>query len=166
MDSTSIITIIVLIFLCTIITIFLKINSNKKKKEALADLAAFALENDCSITFSENWKGYSTNTKIAIDSNKLWLFFIRKINDVENKTALNLSEIRKANLVSKTRSAGEGKNKQTVIDTINLELSFKTKDKPSAFLEFYNNEFDSLQLSNELHIAEKWVTIINKTIEK
>ena len=165
MDSTSIITLIVLLVICVLLAVTMKIYNKKKKKEALADLATFAAENDCSITFSDNWKGNSTNTKIAVDSNKFWLFFIRKINDVENKITLNLSEIRKANLVSKTGSAGEGKNKQTVIDTINLELSFKAKDKPAILLEFYNNEFDSLQLSSELQLAEKWAILINKTIE-
>jgi hypothetical protein len=165
MDSTSIITIIVLLVICVLLAVIMKIYNIKKRKEALTGLISLAAENGSSITFSDNWKGYSTNTKIAVDSNKLWLFFIRKINDTENKLTLDLSEVKKVNIINNSRSAGEGKNKQTVIDSVNLELSFKAKDKPAIRLEFYNNEFDSLQLSNELQLAEKWATLINKAIE-
>jgi hypothetical protein len=166
MELNTLIISVALIVPCVLLVVLIKKYNQKKKKEALASLFKLVAEKECTITMSDYWKDFYTNTKIAIDTDKLWLFFIRKINGVENKTALDLSGIKRANVISNTRIVDEGKNKQTVIDVIKLELLSKEKDKPDIFLEFYNNEYDSLIISEELQLAEKWVGIINQSVNK
>jgi hypothetical protein len=61
---------------------------------------------------------------------------------------------------------GEGKNKQTLIDVVKLELLFKANNKPSMFLDFYNNEYDGFYLTGELEYVEKWADIINNAVKE
>lgn len=166
MDLTAIIILIGIILLCVLCSILINRNIKKKKEEALAYLYKLASDKGCTLTTVDHWTGNRSNTKIAIDPVNLWLFFIRKTNEQEAQTSIDLSGIRKVSLNNTTRSAGEGKNKQTIIESIKLELSSTEKDKPATYLEFYNNEYDSLQLSGELQLAEKWVSIVNKAIKK
>ena len=166
MDLTAIIILIGIILLCVLCSILINRNIKKKKEEALADLYKLASEKDCTLSSPDYWTGNRSHTKIAIDPVKLWLFFIRKTNDQEAQTSIDLSGVRKVSLNNATRTAGEGKNKQTIIESVKMEISFREKDKPATYLEFYNNEYDSLQLSGELQLAEKWVSIVNKAIEK
>jgi hypothetical protein len=74
--------------------------------------------------------------------------------------------VKKASLINNSNSAGEGKNKQTLIDVVKLELLFKVKYKPSMFLEFYNNEYDRFYLTGELEYAEKWADVINNAVKE
>lgn len=151
MGLNILITLIILTGLGVWLMLFIRKNSQKKKEEALAELLKIAQEKDASITFYDTWGGYRTKTKIAADSEKFLLFFIKKIDDIEKKLVVDLSEIEKATLTDNTRWAG-------------LELAFKVKNKPSLVLEFYNSEYDSLSESGELQLAEKWAGIINKVV--
>lgn len=165
MDSNSIITVIGIGLVCIIVILLVRMSKKQKKDKVLKSLKRLIDNTEFSLDLVDYWEGIRTSTQIAIDLKKLWLFFIRKTNNAENTLTINLSEIKKANLITHSRLAGEGKNKQTVIDRIYIELIFPAKEKPSIMVEFYNNEFDSLQLTGELQLAEKWTTLINEKIK-
>lgn len=135
---------------------------NKLRSEnQLAVLKSFAEENDSTITQHDSWD----QTHIGIDDREnMKLFFIRGTAINDTREVVDLNEVERCHLKKEVRSVIQHKEKILVIDKIELILSFRDMKKPPAKLEFYNNDYDSLTLSGELQMAEKWEKTINDTI--
>ena len=162
MDLKSVIILAIILFLTFLLIKIFSIKSRNKEQKILAKLIGFAQENESTITKYNHW----SNTLIGIDESSLKkVFFIRKNSHNEFRKVIDLSEVQKCRVVNVTRTVGEGKNKQSVIDKIELRFTFNNKNTPEIALEFYNSDFDSLTLSGELQLAENWLQIINKNLK-
>lgn len=140
--------------------------SNKRKlqkKKVLTELTDYAAEHGGAISRHFEW----SNTLIGIDETaSKKIFFIRKRPDKEVRKAIDLYDISKCRVDTVSRTAGEGKNRQTVIDHVALAITYYDKTRPEDLLEFYNNDYDGFTLNGELQWAEKWSYIINTSLFK
>ena len=161
MNTNSLLVWLVVIVVISGLIVFLRFKNKKSKEEKLSPLFNFARENNCEISMYDRWD----KTLIGLHSsvnNKL--FFIRKVADKEVKKIVNLSEIKNCRMAKTTRTASFNRENVIVTDKIELVLSPVEKSKPDVVMEFYNTDYDSLNLSGELQLAEKWVEILNKVI--
>lgn len=161
MNTSVIFVWIIVIVVFTGLIVFLRFRNKKSKEKKLSPLFNFARENNCEISMYDRWD----KTLIGLDNsvnNKL--FFIRKVADKEVKKIVNLSEIKNCHITKTTRTASFNRENVIVTDKIELVLTPVEKSKSDVVLEFYNTDYDSLNLSGELQLTEKWVETLNKLI--
>lgn len=156
MDFGTTIIGVVIILLCILPFVIKAINSKRKEQQLLNNLFSIAKEKNCAITEHSVWN----NSAIGIDNTNKALFFINTKNNY-NKHIL-LQEASKCRVVNTNRIVGTGSNSSKVIDK--LELMITLKNKSEVVIEFYNTEHDSLSLTSEIQLMEKWNAIINKNI--
>lgn len=157
MDSNMILTWSITILAIIFLILFIQKRNKKRGKEILSVLQSFAKDNNGEISSYDRWD----KTLIGIDNSEInKLFFIRTISDKEFREVINLSEVKKCRLIKTERIVRYNKENVSVIDKIELIFSFVSTHKPDIALEFYNNEYDSLTLSGQLQLAQKWSGIV------
>ncbi len=153
---------VTIIFLAIIILPFVFVGLSKKKKRGrfLSKITNQAELKGCVITRHE----ISNNFIIGIDDAKGCLFFYKKETDNEILKDIDLREFMSCKLLNVTRTAGDKQSQELVHK---LELSFYPlkNDKPVETIEFYNDENDSLTLSGELQVIERWEEQINSYLK-
>jgi len=157
MDLTSIIATLVLLIIIVIIAIVNKVIKLKKKNNIIKEFMNLANGKGCIISKFDFWN----NTKIGFDMENGILFFIRNLKNHENKFVINLQDVLKCYINKVTRTVDFNRTKQLVTDRIELVFTFIDKNKPNVCLEFYNTDYDNLNLTGELQLAEKWEQIAN-----
>jgi len=162
MDLGTTITGIVIILICIIPFALMSINSRKKEKKLLQGLTEIAERNNCKISRYELWN----SSTIGIDDTSLIIFYTRKSKDIETSQQINLVEIQKCRLVNLSRTVSNKDGNFKVIDKLELAFSFQDKNRNELILEFYNADYDSLTLTGELQLAEKWCKIFNDKISE
>jgi hypothetical protein len=162
MDNTSIVTLIIVILIGLILIILNRVSQSKNKNTILSELFTFAKENNCSITDYDHWK----NAKIGFDKKSGILLFIRTNKEKKINTVVNLIDVIKCQGNKTNHTASSGKDKVSVIDKLGLVFFFKDINKTNLYLEFYNTEFDNLNLNGELQLMEKWAGIVQQFITK
>jgi len=163
MDSVSLIVTLIFVGVIAIPIIYSIISKKKKIKKISADLSAFAETKGGKISEFDYWK----NTSIGIDRDNHLLFFTRKKGAEEQKTAIDLKEIQSCRVINTSRSVPTPSGSEKVTDR--LELVFKSFDQgvPERSLEFFNSaNQDSLSLTGELQLIEKWLGIVNEELTK
>lgn len=162
MDLGTLIIGIVFILICIIPFALMIINSRKKEKKQLNGLSDIAQKSKCKLSRYDFWH----NSSIGIDDTAYMVFFTRKSKDIETSQQINLTEIKTCRVLNSTRtwSSNDGNNK--VIDKLELAFSFHDNQKHEVALEFYNADYDSLTLSGELQLVEKWCGIMNDKISE
>ena len=144
--------------ICAIPFVITNRSKKKKVKQLLISLKDLAKEHNSEITQHDIFKYYA----IGIDESKNSVSFILKNEDEEQSYYINLSTIKKCEIV-KVGSSSVHTNKD--IDKLDLKLNPIDKNKPDIMLEFYNAEI-SYQLSEELQSIEKWNNIINNLLNR
>jgi len=140
---------------------YIYIRNRRREKKTNSVLNDFARENNSAITSSDHWH----STLIGIDqveNNKL--FFIRNANNESIREIINLSEVMACRLNRVERTVTYEKQKALVIERIELVFTFIDTRKPEVALEFYNNDYDSLTITDELLLSKKWLGIINNVV--
>lgn len=139
-------------------TVYLYIRNRRREKGIFKVLHSFAAEHNSTITSSDHW----ADTLIGIDQdNAKKLFFIRSANNHTIKEVINLWEVRSCRLASTARSVTFDRQAVRVVDRIELIFTFIDSARNEVALEFYNNDYDSLTLTGELQLAQKWLEIVN-----
>ena len=54
----------------------------------------------------------------------------------------------------------------TVVEKLGIGFLYHDKNKNEVVLEFYNADYDSLTLTGELQLAEKWCNLFNEKISE
>lgn len=160
MDLGATITVTLFILLFVVPFIIIKRRSSKNDKQFQEALFKLAHDANRKIAHFDRWR----NSAIGIDEQNEFIFFIREIKSDRTTKVVQLEKIARCRLVNTNRTAGE-KNVR-IIDRLELALSSHQKNEPELILEFYNSDYDSLVLSGELQLAEKWVKIINESLPK
>jgi len=131
-----------------------------KEKRKVAPLKAFAAENNAQLSAMDSWY----NSLIGVDSKVPGtLFFIRNVPGREVREKIDLREVSACWMFKDARTVDYKKEKVNVIDRIEIIISF-IKGRPLLALEFYNNDYDSLTLTGELQLAQKWTGVINNLV--
>lgn len=161
MDTVSIIVTLIFVGIIAIPIILMNRSRMAKKKQSMSTLTAFAGTKGGKISEFDFWK----NTSIGLDRDNHLLFFIRKKGAEEQKTAIDLKEIQSCRILNATRSVPTPSGSEKVTDK--LELIFKSNDQgvPEKILEFFNSSTqDSLSLTGELQLIEKWLGVLNNEL--
>lgn len=153
MDLSIIISRSIAVFLIISLIIYIKQRNKKKKEKIFSIIQSFAAENNCKISKYDHW----SKSLIGLDNEANTLFFIRSTKEKEYRTIIALSEVRNCRMHKAERTVIFDKEKVKIIDRIELLLSFKDIQKADIALEFYNNKYDHLTLSEELVLAQKWL---------
>lgn len=151
---------IVVILLITIPLTLLNIKKNKKKKEFIQKFHDFAKKNNCDISEFDHWG----TALIGIDKVVGKLFYHKKQPDIMIEKIISLNEIQKCRAINTNRTVKTQNQSNTVTDKLELAFTYYDKNKSDEIIEFYNNSFDGLALTDELLMVEKWKKIINTFI--
>jgi hypothetical protein len=160
MDSGTTIFGLMLLLICILPIILLTRKRKKREKLFLQSLFRLAEKSNSKVTERDLWN--NTAIGLAKESNKL--FFTRKTADNHLLKEINITEMQKCRVVNTSRTVSTPKGVNTVIDKLELALTYLDKNRPEILLEFYSTDHDSFSLSGELQLTEKWKEIINSAI--
>ena len=141
------------------VVILVRTGKRKKENRYLSALQSFAREHNSTVSVYDHWD----KTTIGMDQlAPCKLFFIRTVPGKEIRQVVELSEVMGCRLSKTARMMKNKKETVNVIDRIELRFTFIQSQMPELALEFYNNDYDSLTLSGELQLAQKWLEMINR----
>lgn len=107
----------------------------------------------------ENW----ANSFIGIDTRNNTLVFSKVFDGAVAVDSIDLNDIRKSGIVKKTHIAKSKNKKETVLESLDLEIWFLDEKKENKILGFY--DMDSIYVEDyEVRRAEKWNTLINDAL--
>lgn len=147
-------------FIFVVPSVWMHINKLKNEKQFRNMLFSLAVASNCTISEFDFWK----NSAIGIDKAMHRLFYIRIAKSEELKKEINLSEIQKCRIINASRSMSVKNGNYTAIDRIELIFTYRDKNKPELGLEFYNSIHDSLTLTGEVQLVEKWAKIVEANL--
>jgi ABC-type glycerol-3-phosphate transport system permease component len=160
MKSGTIIMIGMVLLIFVIPTIWIYLISIKNEKLFKKKLFNFAETSNCKISELDFWK----KSVIGIDKTLHRLFYIKTVNSEEYKKEIDLTEIQKCRVLNASRSMNNKDGNYTTVDKLELIFTYRDKTRPELALEFYNAIHDSLSLSGEVQLIEKWSLIVNSEL--
>ena len=157
MDITTIVVSTLAILACIIPLILVVKNKGKKEKEFKSVIFGMAAKSNAHIDLYDRWN----NTIIGMDNSNRKLFFFRKAGGNEVQHAVDLNDIETSSIVNTQHHV----KKDNYNVTQRLELALVSKDRGKRILlEFYNADYDSLTIVDELQLAEKWSRNVNAIV--
>jgi hypothetical protein len=160
MSLITILAILPLIIICTIPFVIINIRNKKAERKFLQILIDFASENSISISQYD----VLGNQIIGLSEKTNSIFFLKRRNNKDQILQVDLAQIERCYVNKPTRSGVDGN--YSVTDRTELRFAFRDKNKPETVFELYNLEYDSMSMSGELQLAEKWHSIANGRIKK
>jgi hypothetical protein len=161
MDLGTIVITLVFIAIVTVPFVLTGYSKKRKKKNLFHRLTEMAENEGCAITQHE----FCGDFLIGLDEVADRLFFFKKSENHEIVQSVNLMEYKSCRLVNSNRTVGDKKTSYSVIDKLELCFYPNDKSKPDILVELYNDEYDSLTLSGELQLAEKWEKLLNERMK-
>ena len=158
MSPTTILTILLLIIACVLPFVIIKRrdkNAEKKFRQILHDHAS---NSNHAITQHEQ-----LNLKIigiADATNRM--FFLKRYNNKDVIHEVDLNTVERCYINKTTRNSIDGNYSAT--ERVELRFTSQNRNNPEVVFELYNLEQDSLSMSGELQLAEKWKSIIDKKL--
>ncbi len=92
------------------------------------------------------------------------IFFIKNINENPVESVVDLKKVQQCKFVNTPKAIHGDHGNFNVIDKLLIRFSNKTKESADASFLIYDSE-ESLQLSGELQLAEKWEKLINDRLK-
>ncbi|MBK9489384.1 MAG: hypothetical protein IPO07_11795 [Haliscomenobacter sp.] len=157
MDLGVTLTGVIIVLLCIIPFVVMSQNSKRKKQQKLQNLFDFAAKNEGNITQHDLWH----KSSIGLDETNNTIFFIRTLQDKEITQVVKLGDMQKCQLINTGRTLNEQESPIKVIDKLELAFTPRDKQQASIVLEFFKVDSDSLTLTGELQLAEKWTNLAN-----
>jgi hypothetical protein len=161
MDLGTIIITIVFIAIVTVPFILTGYSKKRKKKNLFRRLTEMAENDDCTITQHE----FCADFVIGLDGMANRLFFYKKVETLEIAKSLHLREFKSCKVFNSNRTVVNKNEKYYVVDKLELIFYPAEKRAPEISIELYNDEYDSLTLSGELQLAEKWEKLLNERLK-
>jgi hypothetical protein len=161
MDLGTIVITLVFIAIVTVPFVLTGYSKKRKKKNLFHRLTEMAENEGCAITQHE----FCGDFLIGLDEVADRLFFFKKSENHEIVQSVNLMEYKSCRLVNSNRTVGDKKTSYSVIDKLELCFYPNDKSKPDILVELYNDEYDSLTLTGELQLAEKWEKLLNERMK-
>jgi hypothetical protein len=161
MDLGTIIITLVFITIVTVPFVLTGYSKKRKRKNLFNQISKMAEKEACVITQHE----FCGNFVIGLDGAANRLFFFKKVENLEISKSVNLREFKSCRLINSNRTVGDKKSGYNVVDKLELCFYPNDKSKPDILVELYNDEYDSLTLSGELQLAEKWEKLLNERMK-
>lgn len=158
MDIVTILLGTIIILACVLPLVFMIKNRNKKEKEFRDVIFDMAAKSNANIDLYDQWN----NTIIGIDNANRKLFFYRKAGGKVIQHGIDLAEIETSSVVN-TQHHTKSTN-YSVTQKLELALISRSSNMKKLFLEFYNADYDSLTIMDELQLVEKWSRNVNSII--
>ncbi len=117
----------------------------------LQSLKQMAQSNDCEVGEFE----LGTEFAIGMTSNERFVFFHKKINDMETNLQVALAEIENCSIHAVKRNVQSKEGNETVIDKLDLHFKLKNLKNEIIKFEFYNSK-DHFMLNGEVQLIQKW----------
>jgi hypothetical protein len=148
----------IIILACVLPLVFIMKNRSKKEKEFRDVIFDMAAKSNSNIDQYDRWN----NTIIGIDNSNRKLFFYRKAGGKVIQHEIDLAEIEMSSVINTQHHSKNTNN--SVTQKLELALIAKGSNTNKLFLEFYNADFDSLTIMDELQLVEKWSRNVNSII--
>jgi hypothetical protein len=155
MEFTTVVITLILLMLFIIPFYFA---ARKRGKASILLLKKFELlERNKNLHFSEQevWGNHA----IGIDRDSKFVLYAKGKELDENVEIIDLQKVKRCEVFKIARES----QTTSVIDQIALRIIYKDTAYSHLQLEFYNVS-GSLQVNNELELAEKWAKVINKNL--
>jgi len=151
----------VLLVLCTIVPFVILNKSGKGDLKIMSkEVKNLMIESNLKFDLKEKWG----NSFIGLDSNNRKLVFSKVFDGVVALENIDLNEVSNVKIVKKTYELKSKNKKETVLEKLDLEISFLDHEKPAKTLNFY--DINSIYMEDyELVRAEKWNTAINSAVK-
>lgn len=161
MEKSILFDLAITIVVIAAITGFIYFRIKIKEKKSFSYIENFVTEHGSLIKTYD----HLDKTYIALDDSKQKrLFFIRYTPAGEHRFVIPVSELAACRLEKTARMVQVHQQNNNVIDRIEMVLSWKDKQKTDTSLEFYNTEYNSMTMTGELQVAEKWLNLIREGI--
>ncbi len=137
-----------------------RIRKRKKYQNALAPLVSFASENNATLSHYDLCD--KTLIGLSMDEPKR-IFFIRPLPERETRVMIPLKDIKACRMHKSERTSKLQEHSVVVIDRIEMLVSLKNS-KTEMSLEFYNTDFNALNITDELLLAQKWTDLLKSNL--
>ncbi len=152
MSATALVAILSLFLACVFPLVIIKRNNKRAEKRYRQSLDQIAEKHNGKIADYDVLK----NLVIGFSEVTNTVFFLKKLNELDMSAHANVSEVIRCDLNKVSRDSVNGN--YSSIEKV--ELHFSYKNKPDTVFEFYNLEHDSMSLTGELQLAQKWCKLI------
>jgi hypothetical protein len=154
MSLTTILTILLLILICVLPFVII----NRRNKKAEKRLLQILLDHASGSNHKISQNDISGNQVIGLSESTDTLFFLKKRGGEDRILQVDLAQIERCYVNKPTRKSADGSQ---FTERIELRFAFCDRNKPGVVFEFYNVEADGFILSDELLVAEKWMSTVN-----
>ena len=149
----------VLIVICASPFIVLGISKIKHHKQQLKLLTQLAKNHNSSIS-QYNIIGSAI---IGLDTTSNQLFFLKNNVTIKQTEHIDLSNVKSCHVVKANINVKTTNKSFSELGKLGIEFIPKSKTQSNQVLEMYNYE-ENPQMSNEIELTNKWVTLINSGI--
>lgn len=158
MSLLNILTIVLLIAVCILPFVIINIKRRKSEQQFLQVLLNHASQSNNTISQYD----LSNQQVIGLADITNTLFFLKRRNNQDVIKQVQLAQVERCYINKKSRSSIDGNYSATE----RLELRFARADKnsPEEVFELYNLEHDSLSMTGQLELAEKWHSIVSSRL--
>lgn len=159
--GTIIITLIVIIA-CIIPFVLISSSIRKKNQAVLQKLVALAKTQQTGIEQFDAWY----NTAIGIDKSLDYLFFLKKTGELELDQTVRLSEVKDCHIINTSRTLKSKDGDLKITEKLELAIAFKQPQKEDTVMVFYDGSKDSLTMTGELQIINKWCNLVSDKLKE
>jgi hypothetical protein len=161
MDKSSTIIALGIVVLTALPFIIYNVYKKMKKMKFLKDFVNMSEKAKLKFSQKELWNNYYA---IGIDSDSKKLFYFNKLDNREDGTLIDLSEVERCRLVTTDRhvKTQNGKNNQT--NKLEVVFTYKNPGVPEKALEFYKNH-EFMPTTDDFSHVENWLGIINSNLK-
>jgi hypothetical protein len=135
-------------------------SKNKRRKQLLQAMSMNAEEHNCKITTHD----FCANFVIGLDENRKTLFFFKETGGIAISRNIALNKIKHCQILNTSKSIKGNQGTYREIDKLGFSFIPTARNSPSISLEIYDYE-ESLPLSGELQLIDKWVKNINNILK-
>lgn len=133
--------------------------SKKQQQQQLRkSITGLADVHQCKISQHE----FCGNTVLGLDESRNFFFCVRQTKNGEKGYAVNLADMRGCRVIN-TKKADGGDGHFKPVGKLELGFAPKASGKPDTLVPLYDAE-ESMQIGDELKLADKWTKIVNSRV--
>jgi len=160
MDVGLTIIVVFLLAVCIVPFVIMNRNSKKKEKQILQSLHDLAGKFNYTLSQFDLWN----NAAIGTDAGMNMIFFTKKNKTMEAHEHILLEAVQRCRIINSSRGVSKQGGHTQVIDKLELAFTFYDKTKAETILNIFDVDGDSLTVTKELYMAEKWNRLVNEKI--
>lgn len=141
--------------------VYLRWLEHVKNRDLIARFLTLANQNGLSISKYDYW---NICYCIGLDEKSQKILYFKMKDGLEKVTVVDLSTLQKCIPLNQSKLMKTHSGTSKVVESLGITLNFGLA-KPEVHIEFYNGK-ESISLSGEIGLLDKWVNLINKSVGK